>query len=106
MASGFSRGPLEWVREVQTGECFRTGCGESGFHDFVRFEDDLGHCLALGMRDRKMGADCPKFLEEFRRVAVKGHRGPATREALDFDIVPGDASTPDRKSTRLNSSHL
>src|ERR1022692_5138310 len=94
MASGFSSGPLEWVREVQTGERFHTGLGESGFHHFVGFEDDLGHGLPRGVRDRKMGADCPEFLEELRRPAMKNHCGTATWEAPDFDIVPCDAPAP------------
>src|SRR5580704_703995 len=34
---------------------------------------------------------------------MKGHRGPATREALDFDILPGDTPAP-TGSDRLHGS--
>src|ERR1035438_7726200 len=103
MASGFSSGALEGGRV----ECLRITYPElSGFHCFIGFEDDLGHGLALGMRDRKMGADRPEFLEEFRCLAVKGHRGPSTGEAPDFDIVPCDTSAPTGSRSEEHTSEL
>src|SRR5664280_1934795 len=66
----------------------------SGLRRFLGFENDLGHGLLLGMSDGKMGADCPKLLKEFCRLAVKHHRGPSTGGALDFDVLPGDAPAP------------
>src|SRR5256885_10088801 len=64
----------------------------------VRVEDDV-----VEVPDDDGGGRQDRFVEVNRRRHVNQ---PARREAEPFELEPDHQSRKDRKSTRLNSSHL